>query len=254
MEKKVQKDSSTNSPHKTSLSFSGVSAGFPSFKIDNINFSLEQGDVLGLIGQSGSGKSTILKTLIGELHPLKGSVEVHINNNSRDIRDVVGYSPQENSLFPNLTVQENVLTFAKLKGMSTYDALKHMKELLVKFDLKNTERKRVSQLSGGMRKRLDILVAIIHRPPILILDEPFNGLDIAIQDFIWTLLVDFAKEGNIVVVSSHMIEDIHKFTNKKGLVYRHHFYHEDEIKNSMHKMGANFTDYIREVFEQGRNV
>jgi ABC-type multidrug transport system ATPase subunit len=218
------------------------------FTLAQASFELKSGDIMGLVGRSGSGKSTLLKGMLGRAKILAGTVSL-MGETPIGLRDVVGYSPQENSLYPFLTLQENMFTFGALYGLDHATILDRMFALVKRLDLQGHEHKRIFEMSGGMQKRADLAVTLIHNPRVILLDEPFNGLDISLQRFIWQFLHDLASEGKIIIVSSHLLADIQKNCNQFGLVERGYFYGTDVI---MRYLKANKTtsleDFLQNVF------
>lgn len=229
----------------------GVSISYRNFKLSHINFNLDQGDILGLIGGSGSGKSTIIKSIVGIKMPESGSIVFSVDGKEMPLNDYLGYSPQQNSLYPYLTVEENIMTFSKLYNIDDYEASNRMDALLKRLNLNNHRLKRINQLSGGMKKRVDLATTLIHSPKLIILDEPFNGLDISLQKFIWELLYELKNQGKIIIVSSHMLTDIRKNCNKFGLVHNGYFYNTEQIDESLKSSrAASFEIFLGNLFEK----
>lgn len=228
----------------------GVGISYRNFKLSHISFDLEQGSILGLIGGSGSGKSTVINAIVGLKLPDTGRITFFLDNKEASLNDHLGYSPQQNSLFPYLTVEENVLTFAKLYKVDSYEAHNRMEKLLKRLNLFQHKQKLIYQLSGGMKKRVDLAVTLIHSPKLIILDEPFNGLDISLQKFIWNLLLELKEQGKLIIVSSHMLLDIKKNCDKFGLVHNGYFYNtqqiDDSLKTSRHH---SFETFMEGLFE-----
>lgn len=227
-----------------SLAIKGT-VGYEDYSIKNVNLVLNKGDLLGLIGRSGSGKSTIIKSLVGLLPAKKFSVEgVHS----------IGYSPQGNALFSYLTVQENLNTFADLQGVPKSIRDSRIDLLLKKMQLTRHRSKRISQLSGGMVKRVDLAVALVHDPDVLVLDEPFNGLDVSLQHFFWRLLLDLIKTGKTVIVASHILEDLQKYCTCFGLVEKGTYYSDNQIKQAMRKREGTLQQFLARLFDQDLNI
>jgi ABC-2 type transport system ATP-binding protein len=234
------------------LAANNITTSYDKFKITNVNFQLKSGDIMGLVGRSGSGKSTILKTLLGLKKPTSGNIRAFVNNAPVPLRSLIGYSPQENSLFPFLTLEENLLTFARLYGIRGSVARQRIGTLLERLDLKGSRHKRITQLSGGMQKRADLAVTLIHSPRILVLDEPFNGLDVSLQRFIWSLLQELADGGRIAIVSSHMLIDIQKYCNQFGLVDNGKFYNTEQIIRTLHaSRSLTLESFLEKLFTKG---
>jgi ABC-2 type transport system ATP-binding protein len=221
--------------------------------IKNVNINLKEGDLLGIVGKSGSGKSTVIKGLLKRVKILGGKTFFSIDHKKNDILAHLGYSPQENSMYPYLTLSENMLTFGRLYGMKTEDIIRRMRIILRRLALSKAENKRINQLSGGMQKRADIAVTLIHDPKIIILDEPFNGLDIALQEFIWQFLEELAESGKIVIISSHHLADLRKHCNHLGLVEDGEFYNTEQIRTILKNNKINnIEDFLKNLFTKDR--
>jgi ABC-2 type transport system ATP-binding protein len=233
-----------------SLKAHNVTTGYRNFKIRNINFSLTAGDILGLVGRSGSGKSTILSSLTESLKTTEGYFELSRGGKRKPLIGNIGYSPQRNALFSDLTVMENLMTFAHLQGIGKRTANSRAKILLKELSLEKHSRKMVSTLSGGMEKRVDIAVALIQDPAVVILDEPFNGLDVALQKFIWDVLLHLSQRGKIIIVTSHLMDDIQYYCNKIGLVESNRFFKPEEVKSLLLSHNGSLRSLIEDIFKR----
>ena len=208
------------------ISCSDLVVGKRAYEITGITFSLDPGEIFGLIGRSGSGKSTLIRVLVGLDKPSRGTL-THAPSFT------IGYSPQTNALYPYLTVEENLATFAHLCGVTKKDFIIRIEPLLQRLDLVHHSHRQVRDLSGGMQKRVDIAAALIHEPQVIVLDEPFNGLDIALQRFIWDFLKELALKGRAVIVTSHLLGDIQKNCTELGLIENRSFYTDERIKEGL---------------------
>lgn len=231
-----------------SLKAEYVKTSYGRFSVSGIDFELSQGDIMGLVGRSGSGKSTLIKTLVGLKSPDRGRFKVVYQEKDADMSTMIGYSPQENSLYPFLTIEENIITFGKLHKVDRTEIQKKMNFLLNRLDLAYARRKRINQLSGGMQKRADLAVTLIHSPKIIVLDEPFTGLDVSLQRFIWDLLLDLSKSGRIIIISSHMLNDIQTNCNKFGLIERGTFYSTEQILKSLNGKKQSLRSFLEKRF------
>ena len=232
-----------------------LSASYRKFSIKNANFELKNGDILGLIGKSGSGKSTLIKTLMGLKKPDKGKIRITINDKNTSINSVVGYSPQSNSLYPYLSLDENLKIFGKLYNCSDKQIKERSRFFLTKLKLMDSRKKKIIQLSGGMQKRADIAVALIHSPKIIILDEPFNGLDVSLQQFLWNFFKSLSQEGNIIIITSHIIPDLERYCNEFGLISDGKYYNTSQIHRTI-KMSHEHSlfSYIKKLFAHQENI
>jgi len=210
-----------------------LTISYKNFKVSHVSFELNEGDIMGLVGRSGAGKSTIIKSLVGIKKQDNGEIIAFLDDKKIPLNKLIGYSPQSNSLYPYLTLQENLEVFGKLYGIDQLTIEKRMEYYLKRLDLKKCKGHKIIELSGGMQKRADLAVSLIHKPKIIIMDEPFAGLDLSLQKFIWEFLEDLAKEGSIIILSTHMLMDVQQYCNKFGLIEKGYFYGTDEIKKAV---------------------
>jgi ABC-2 type transport system ATP-binding protein len=223
---------------RTALRVSNVDSSHGDFKLEDADFNLKSGDIMGLVGKSGSGKSTLIKTILGVYDNEEGNIWAEVNGEERNIREVSGYSPQENSLYPFMSIQENLNAFGSLRGVSKEEISERSEMLLKELQIYKDRDKRVSNLSGGMKKRADLASCLLHDPEIVVLDEPFAGIDPPQRQIIWDNLSSIADEGKIIVITSHLLKDLSDRCNKYGLVHEGQFYRSSKIKKIMQE-----TDY-----------
>ncbi|MBS3053983.1 MAG: ABC transporter ATP-binding protein [Candidatus Aenigmarchaeota archaeon] len=226
-----------------------LAVGVEKFRVSGISFSLCGGDILGLVGRSGEGKSILIKTLTGLRRPLSGKITVKSGDSETGMAEIAGYSPQDNALFPFLTVEENIATFAELHGVKRKELEEKTSSLLKRLGLEKSRKKRIIELSGGMRKRADLAAALIQDPSVIILDEPFNGLDVSVQQFVWELLADLAREDRIIIISSHILGDMQKRCTKFGLVLEGKYYGTERILEAIReKKAKNLEGLLNSLF------
>lgn len=201
--------------------------------LNNISFDVMPGEILGIIGASGSGKTTILNILVGFLRADKGSLlfrfehllsykntEVYreVSEKSMQIKKMVGFAAQRPSFYPNLTVQENMEYFGSLFDLSK-DALKsNIEALLNLMELKASRFLLTKNLSGGMQRRLDIACALVHDPKILILDEPTSDLDPILRKHVWELIKIIRSKGTTIILSSHHLTEIEHLCDRLAVL------------------------------------
>ena len=233
------------------LEVKDLALSYKTFKLSRITFSLKSGDILGLIGRSGAGKSTVIRALLGIKKPDMGNIVLTGEGRMLQLNEHVGYSPQQNALYPYLTIGENISVFGRLYGMRSHEIEERMIPLLQRLGLKEHLRKRINELSGGMQKRADLAVALIHKPNLIILDEPFNGIDISLQKFIWDLLKELASIGAIIIVSSHMLTDIQRCCNQFGLIENNTYYNTEQVRNAIiESREQSLESFIERLFSQ----
>jgi ABC-2 type transport system ATP-binding protein len=192
----------------------GVQKRFGGLKaLDGINLRVRSGEIYGLLGPNGAGKTTLIRTIVGLVAPDAGSVTV-LGRRMPDVDNLrnVGYMTQQAALYPGLSVQENVQFFAAVNGAEAgvTDALK-----LVELD--HRRKSVVTTLSGGMRQRCSLACAIVHRPKLLLLDEPTVGLDPQLRVRFWDSFRDMAANGTTIIVSSHVMDEAER-CQRLGLI------------------------------------
>ena len=201
----------------TVLETDGLVAGKGTFTVDCNDLFVEERSILGVLGRSGSGKTTMIETIVGLHHPRKGRVLIDsspVHNHMSEL----GFVPQSSALWEYLSVVENLTIFGRIYGVRRGEIRRRMKVILERLELEGHERKRINQLSGGMRRRADLAVGLIHMPRVLVLDEPFTGLDPELRSFLWEFLKEIAEAGSSIMISSHLIEDLERHATHFVLV------------------------------------
>ncbi len=146
--------------------------------VDDISFDIKQGSIFGLLGPNGAGKTTLLRMITGIFYPDEGNI-IFNGRKFDPINDVryIGYMPEERGLYKKMKIGEQALYLAQLKGLSKADAMAKIKEWFVKFEMQSWWNKKVEDLSKGMSQKLQFVTTVLHEPKLIILDEPFSGLD-----------------------------------------------------------------------------
>lgn len=178
--------------------------------VDKINFTIERGEVFGLIGKNGAGKTTTIKMLTLQLKPTSGEIFFEgqpIFGNEISVKSLLGLVPQHLNFDQDLTVEENLELHARLHHLPKSERRTRIDELLKFVELEKVRRSNVRELSGGMKRRLLIVRALIHRPKILLLDEPTVALDPQVRRKIWELIIDLKSRGITIVLTTHYIEE-----------------------------------------------
>ena len=229
------------------LKASNLECGAGNFSVSEVNFYLESGEIMGLVGRSGSGKSTVIKTLLG-IYPVRGG-SIVTNNPGLPVNEIVGYSSQSNSLNPNLSIEENIKLFGELRDMESEDIHSRKSRLLEEFEISEAKDKLVSELSGGMKKRADLCVALLHDPEVVILDEPFVGIDPPQRDAIWNIIHRESQRGRMFIITSHMLQNLSDNCGKLGLVHQNKFYNQTEVFKMMSDHDyENLERFLKDIF------
>ena len=199
--------------------------------IDNLNLNIEKG-IYGLLGENGAGKTTLMRVLTTILPVSKGNILINgINlekNNYEMIQKQIGYLPQELEVYPSLTVRDSLEYLGRMSGIPKNICKDRIDYYLEKTGLIDKQNKKNKQLSGGMKRRVGLVQALLNEPPILIVDEPTTGLDPEERIKIRNLLVDFG-ETRTVIFSTHVIEDIASTCNKLGMMQKGNLIFNGEI-------------------------
>jgi ABC-2 type transport system ATP-binding protein len=189
--------------------------------VDGVSLSVAAGEAYGLVGPDGAGKTTTLRLIVGALHADAGSVSVlghDVARQPEEARAQIGYLAQRFSLYGDLTVIENLRFFAQVRGMAGDHLAERARQLLGFVGLKGTESRRADALSGGMKQKLGLACALIHEPPMLLLDEPTAGVDpITRQDF-WQLIIRVLGRGTAVLVSTPYMDEAAR-CSRVGFMY-----------------------------------
>jgi ABC-2 type transport system ATP-binding protein len=189
--------------------------------VSDLSFEIEEGAVFGLLGPNGAGKSTTVMMLCGLMKPDSGSVSVFgldMPDNGVEVRKRIGVAPQEIALFPTLTAYENLFYFGRMYGMATAEITSQIKTYLSTFGLIEKKNKMVSTFSGGMRRRLNLIAAILHKPKLIILDEPTAGVDVQSRNMILGFLDTIKQQGTTIIYSSHVLEEAERICSHLGIV------------------------------------
>ena len=226
--------------------------------IDNLNLNIEKG-IYGLLGENGAGKTTLMRVLTTILPVSKGNILINgINlekNNYEMIQKQIGYLPQELEVYPSLTVRDSLEYLGRMSGIPKNICKDRIDYYLEKTGLIDKQNKKNKQLSGGMKRRVGLVQALLNEPPILIVDEPTTGLDPEERIKIRNLLVDFG-ETRTVIFSTHVIEDIASTCNKLGIMQKGNLIFNGEIsellKNAENQVWNCLITNEKEILELSR--
>lgn len=186
--------------------------------VDNISIKVEKGEILGLLGPNGAGKTTTIRMMMNIIAPDSGEIKILGENFNEKLKDKIGYLPEERGLYRKMKISETLQFFGKLKGMSSGDIKKRGEQLLKKFDLFDYNEKKIEELSKGMAQKLQIITTIIHSPDLLILDEPFSGLDPINIELVKDLILDMKREGITIIFSTHLMDYAEKIVDSIVMV------------------------------------
>ena len=188
--------------------------------VDNLSFEVKEGEIFGLLGVNGAGKTTTFRMIMGLLEPSSGNVTLNGKKIDYDVTDEIGFLTEERSLLTKLTVKEQALFYGALKGMSDEAILKKLDELLERFEVSEYKDKKIKELSKGNQQKIQFIMAIINDPKLLILDEPFSGLDPFNVELFKNEIINMSKRGSMIIFSSHRMEHVELFCKKIAIMLR----------------------------------
>ncbi len=189
------------------LTLEGVTKRFGSFvAVDNLSLRIPKGSVYGFLGPNGAGKTTTIRMIMSIFYPDEGRITVLGHPNAEEVKDRLGYLPEEKGLYKKMKVGEIVTYFGRLKGMDAAAAKSRASALLERYGLGEWIQKRCEALSKGMGQKVQLLGTLIHDPELVILDEPFSGLDPVNADVMRETILQMKREGRTVIFSTHVME------------------------------------------------
>ncbi len=189
--------------------------------IHDLSLQIPTGSVFGLLGPNGAGKSTLVMMLCGLMNPGAGTLRVlgmNTMENGAAIRKRIGVATQEIALFPTLTATENLQYFGKMYGLQTNVINKKIADYLEVFGLSDKAHKRVHTFSGGMKRRLNLIAALLHDPTLLILDEPTAGVDVQSRNILLEFLMTLKTKNSTIIYSSHFLEEAEKICTHIAII------------------------------------
>ena len=227
--------------------------------VDNLSFEVKDGEIFGLLGENGAGKTTTFRMIMGLLEPDNGSILLDGQKIDYSITDKIGFVTEERSLLTKLTVKEQILYYGALKGMNNNEIIKELDYWLDKFEIKEYENKKIKELSKGNQQKIQFISAVINQPKLLILDEPFTGLDPINVKMLKDAVYELKEKGTSIIFSSHQMEYIEEFCEKLVILVKGKTILEgylEEIKNSygIRKILLNVLDYDIEKLSKIKGV
>jgi len=214
--------------------------------VDNVSFQVKKGEIFGFLGPNGAGKTTTIKILTTLLQPTKGQVNISsfdVVKNPDGVRSSIGIVPQALTLDDDLKGMTNLLLSAKLYHVPDKIAKERANELLELVGLKDAARRDVSTYSGGMRKRLELIIGLIHNPKVLFLDEPTLGLDIQTRSVIWNYLKKLNKENGLTIfITTHYLEEADLLCDRIAIIDQGEVLIEDTPSNLKQKLGGDIIE------------
>ena len=177
--------------------------------VDEVSFSVSKGSIFGLLGPNGAGKTTLIRMITGIIYPDSGNIQLNGKkfNPEQDLMQI-GYMPEERGLYKKMKTGEQAVYLAQLKGLSKNDAVQKTKEWFTKLEMETWWNRKVEDLSKGMSQKMQFVTTVIHEPSLIILDEPFSGLDPVNTNLIKEEIYQLAKKGSSIIFSTHRMEQV----------------------------------------------
>ncbi len=212
--------------------------------LDNVTVEIPKGKIFGLLGPNGAGKTTLIRIINRITIPNSGTVSFDGRPITQDDVEKIGYLPEERGLYRKMKVGEQAMYFAQLKGMSYRDAMAELKKWFVKFGIESWWNKKVEELSKGMAQKVQFITTVVHKPSLLILDEPFSGFDPVNAQLIREEILRLKAEGATIILSTHNMESVEELCDNIALINKSHVVITGGVDEIRHKYGNNNVELI----------
>jgi ABC-2 type transport system ATP-binding protein len=227
--------------------FDGVTKSFAGHAaVRELRFRVPRGAVYGLLGPNGAGKTTSIRMLAAILQPDEGRILVFGEEPSDELKNRIGYLPEERGLYGGMKVLDNLVFFGALRGLAARDARRRAEDWLGRFGLAADAGRKLHELSKGNQQKVQLLATLLHEPDLLLLDEPFEGLDPLNQDLVRGTILELARRGTTVILSTHRIDEVERLCTHLTLVHRGRALVEGALADVKRDHGS---DVIRLDFE-----
>lgn len=188
--------------------------------VDNLSFDVNSGEIFALLGPNGAGKSTTIRMILDIIQPDSGTINVFGKKITDKSKDRIGYLPEERGLYRGVKVIEVMVYLGVLKGMTTTEAKSSAMNLLTKLELADHAGSKVSELSKGMQQKVQLAVTVMHKPDLIIIDEPFSGLDPVNRLVIKDMLMGFREQGGAIIMSTHQMNQVEEMADRMLMINR----------------------------------
>ncbi|MCM3442515.1 ABC transporter ATP-binding protein [Metabacillus halosaccharovorans] len=204
-----------------SLTIDTVTKRFGSYlAVDQLSITIPENEIFGFLGANGAGKTTTFRMILGLLNPSDGTITWNGNRISYEESDKIGYLPEERGLYPKLKVKDQLMYLGRLKGMSKQQVVTEMDHWLQRFNVTEYANKKVEELSKGNQQKIQFIAAVLHKPKLLILDEPFSGLDPINVELLKKAVVDLKEAGTSIVFASHRMEHVEELCQHLCIMHK----------------------------------
>ncbi len=207
--------------------------------VRDLSFSISRGGMYGLLGPNGAGKTTTIRMIMGIILPDRGEIHILGQSNPSSIRNRIGYLPEERGLYRKMKVAEQLFFLAATKGLRRSEALPRVNDWLNRFDLATWKERKVEELSKGMQQKLQFVATVLNEPELLILDEPFTGLDPINVNLLKDTILELQKKGTTVILSTHLMDQVEKLCESICLIHKGRMVLEGSLATIKRQHGRN---------------
>lgn len=229
----------------------GISKTFGTYKaLDDINLDIPEGRIFGLLGPNGAGKTTLIRIINRITIPNSGEIFLQGRHMTEADVEKIGYMPEERGLYRKMKVGDQVLYLARLRGMSHSDAMTELKKWFKRFEIESWWNKKIEELSKGMAQKVQFITTVVHRPKLVIMDEPFSGFDPVNAQLIRDEMLRLNEEGTTIVLSTHNMQSVEELCHGIALINKSRLVESGDINAIRHKYG---TDNVEVVYASEEN-
>lgn len=235
------------------LKVSNVSKNYGEIRaVDDVSFKVHKGEIMGLVGPNGAGKSTVIRVIMGILASSGGKVEFPLNGKSTSLdKERVGYLPEERGLYNDVKVLDNLIYLAELKGISRKEAKNRAMKWLERLELADYFNKKLDKLSKGMQQKVQFIGSILHKPDLVVLDEPFSGLDPLNQEIFKEIIQQLGKDGTTVLLSAHQMNVVEELCDSVFMIHKG----KQMLYGNLKEIKKEFKEYIVNIsYQDGEDI
>ena len=212
--------------------------------LDHVSVDIPKGKIFGLLGPNGAGKTTLIRIINRITIPNEGSILFDGRPITQEDVEKIGYLPEERGLYRKMKVGEQAMYFAQLKGMSSREAAAELKKWFIRFGIESWWNKKVEELSKGMAQKVQFITTVVHKPSLLILDEPFSGFDPVNAQIIREEILRLKEEGATIILSTHNMESVEELCDNIALINKSHVVITGGVDEIRHKYGNNNVELV----------
>lgn len=206
---------------------------------NNITFNIESGQIFGLLGPNGAGKTTLIRLINNILLPDRGEIYIFGQKLNPELQNRIGYLPEERGLYKKIKVIEQIVYFARLKGMTKSNAIEQAHIWLHKLGANGWENKKIQELSKGMQQKIQFITTILHSPDLIILDEPFSGFDPINTELVKNILLDLREQGKTIILSTHVMSQVEELCDNICMINKGQLVLQGKVSDIKSQYGRN---------------